>query len=150
VDHLRLERAPVYRLVISARLQPAYLLSYSHSVSWEVEYTDEFGTWWETLTDGEQESIAAVVGLLEDEGPHLGYPYSSGITSSRHAHLRELRIQHQGRPYRVLYAFDPRRTAILLLGGDKTGNDRWYEDFVPEADRLYDVHLATLKREELI
>ena len=88
---------------------------------WEVEYTDDFGTWWESLTDAEQASIAAFVGLLEDHGPQLGYPYSSGIAASRHGHMRELRIQHQGRPYRVLYAFDPRRAAILLIGGDKTG-----------------------------
>jgi hypothetical protein len=115
-----------------------------------VEYTDEFGAWWEALTDVEQQSVAAVVGLLEDEGPQLGYPFSSGVASSRHGNMRELRIQHRGRPYRVLYAFDPRRTAILLFGGDKTGKDRWYEDFVPVADRLYDAHLATLKQEGLI
>ena len=119
-------------------------------MSWEIEYTDEFEAWWETLGDAEQESIAAVVGLLEDHGPQLGYPHGSSITSSRHGHMRELRIQHQGRPLRVLYAFDPRRVAILLLGGDKTGNDRWYEEFVPVADRLYDAHLASLKREGLI
>lgn len=91
--------------------------------------------------------------MLEDDGPQLRHAHSSSITSSRHGHMRELRIQHRGRPYRVLYAFDPRRTAILailLLGGDKTGNDRWYEEFVPVADRLYDVHLETLKREGLI
>ena len=117
---------------------------------WEVEYTDEFGAWWESLTDAEQESIAAVVGLLEDHGPQLGYPHSSGIAASRHGQMRELRIQHQGRPYRVLYAFDPRRAAILLIGGDKTGNDRWYEEFVPIADRLYDAHVESLKREGLI
>jgi hypothetical protein len=58
--------------------------------------------------------------------------------------MRELRIQHQGRPYRVLYAFDPRRTAILLIGGDKTGQDRWYDEHVPQADALYDAHLAVL------
>ena len=51
--------------------------------------------------------------------------------------MRELRIQHEGHPYQVLYAFDPRRSAILLIGGDKTGNDRWYEEFVPAADRIY-------------
>jgi hypothetical protein len=61
--------------------------------------------------------------------------------------MRELRIQCKGRPFRVLYAFDPRRIAILLIGGDKTGNDRWYEEFVPIADRLYDEHLATIERE---
>jgi hypothetical protein len=64
--------------------------------------------------------------------------------------MRELRVQHRGRPYRVLYAFDPRRVAILLIGGDKTGHDRWYEQFVPVADHLYDRHLETLKQEGLI
>ena len=59
--------------------------------------------------------------------------------------MRELRIQHEGRPYRVLYAFDPNRAALLLIGGDKTGNDRWYEIFVPIADRLYDEHLKELE-----
>ena len=58
--------------------------------------------------------------------------------------MRELRIQHEGRPYRVLYAFDPRRTVILLIGGDKTGNNRWYEDSVPLADAIYDRHLREL------
>jgi hypothetical protein len=116
---------------------------------WEVEYTDEFGAWWDRLTEAEQESIDAAVRLLEERGPHLPHPYSSAIGRSKHPHMRELRIQHRGRPYRVLYAFDPRRVAILLIGGDKTGIDRWYEEYVPRADRLYDEHLATLKKERL-
>lgn len=74
-------------------------------------------------------------------------PHSSGIETSRHKHMRELRIQHEGRPYRVLYAFDPRRTAILLIGGDKTGNNRWYEEYVPQADNIYDQHLKELESE---
>jgi len=57
--------------------------------------------------------------------------------------MRELRTQHAGRPYRTLYAFAPRRTAILLIAGDKTGDDRWYETNVPIADKLYDVHLKS-------
>ena len=114
---------------------------------WEVEYTDEFGDWWDSLTENEQESVRATVKLLESLGPKLGYPHSSGISSSRHGNMRELRIQHAGHPYRVLYAFDPRRLAILLLGGDKTGDDRWYETHVPVADRLYDDHLRTLRHE---
>jgi hypothetical protein len=61
--------------------------------------------------------------------------------------MRELRVQHAGRPYRVLYAFDPRRAAILLIGGDKTGNDRWYEFFVPMADQIYSRHLEQLREE---
>ena len=64
--------------------------------------------------------------------------------------MRELRTQHQGRAIRTLYAFDPRRSAILLLGGDKTGDQRWYETHVPLADRLYDEHLEQLLREGLI
>lgn len=117
---------------------------------WEVEYTDEFEQWWAGLTEDEQESIAAYVELLERHGPQLHHPYSSAVVGSRHGHMRELRIQHAGRPYRVLYAFDPRRVAMLLLGGDKTGDDRWYEKFVPLADDSYDRHLVELEREGLI
>jgi hypothetical protein len=73
---------------------------------------------------------------------------SSGVYGSRHAHMRELRIQAQGRPFRVLYAFNSKRAAILLVGGDKTGDERWYEVNVPMADRLYDEHLAELKEEK--
>ena len=58
--------------------------------------------------------------------------------------MRELRIQHRGQPYRVFYAFDPRRSAILLIGGNKTGDDRFYEHMVPVADRIYDDHLQNL------
>ena len=61
--------------------------------------------------------------------------------------MRELRTQSGGRPLKTLYAFDPLRTVILLLGGDKTGDDRWYEKFVPVADRLYDEHLDELRIE---
>ena len=64
--------------------------------------------------------------------------------------MRELRIQHRGRPNRVLYAFDPRRAAILLLGGDKTGNNRWYDENIPVADDRYDDYLRELKKEGLI
>lgn len=117
---------------------------------WEVEYTDEFGQWWDTLTEAEQIEIDAHVRLLERFGPQLKFPYSSGIRGSKHSHLRELRIQHRGKPYRILYAFDPRRIAIILVGGNKIGNNRWYEQFILLADRLYDEHLQTLKREILL
>jgi hypothetical protein len=116
-------------------------------VEWSVEYTDEFENWWESLDEKEQESITTCVLLLEARGPMLGFPFSSGIEQSRHSHMRELRIQHYGRPYRVLYAFDPRRVAILLIGGDKTSDDRWYDRFVPLADKIYDEHVDALKKE---
>ena len=110
-------------------------------MEWPVEFTDEFGRWWEDLDEEEQESVAASVSLLEKYGPTLPFPHSSGVKQSRHSHMRELRIQHHGKPYRVLYAFDPLRVGILLIGGDKTGNERWYEEHVPIADRLYDEHV---------
>ena len=116
-------------------------------MEWSVEYTDEFENWWEGLDEPEQESITVGVLLLEARGPMLSFPFSSAIRQSKHSHMRELRIQHYGRSYRVLYEFDPRRVAILLIGGDKTGNNRWYEKYVPLADKLYDEHIKALVRE---
>ena len=119
-------------------------------MSWDVEYTDEFGAWWNELTEQQKDDVAVVVSLLERKGPSLPFPYSSGVEGSRHSHMRELRIQSGGKPIRVFYAFDPRRTAILLVGGDKTGDDRFYETHVPIADRLYDIYLEELRNEGLI
>jgi hypothetical protein len=116
-------------------------------MAWEVEFTEEFGAWWKTLTEDQQDDVAHSVGLLAELGPVLDFPHSSKVNASRHGHMRELRTQSGGRPLRTLYAFDPLRTAILLLGGDKSGHDRWYEKLVPIADRLYDEHLDGLRRE---
>jgi hypothetical protein len=123
---------------------------YTQAVAWEVEYTDEFGDWWTELTEAQQDRIAATVRLLAARGPLLPFPYSSGVVGSRHEHMRELRVQSRGNPLRIFYAFDPRRTAVLLIGGDKTGNDRFYEKFVPWADDLYDTHVDELRKEGLI
>ena len=119
-------------------------------MSWEVEYTDEFGEWWHGLSTDQQDVVVARVGLLMEYGPNLPFPLSSDVRSSRHGQMRELRTQSGGRPLRVFYAFDPRRTCILLIGGDKTGQERFYEIFVPIADDLYDTHLEELRKEELI
>ena len=116
-------------------------------MAWEVEFTEEFEKWWNDLKEAEQGKVDAHVRALERWGPNLPYPMSSGVNGSRHPQMRELRIQVQGRPFRVLYAFNPKRAAILLVGGDKTGDDRWYEVNVPIADRLYDAHLEELKAE---
>jgi len=77
----------------------------------------------------------------------LPYPYSSDVKASKHGAMRELRVQSGGKPIRIFYAFDPRRTTILLIGGRKTGGKRFYDQFVPIADRLYDEHLAELREE---
>ncbi len=105
---------------------------------WEVEYTHEFEDWWETLTVEQQEAIDDRVMLLETHGPALRRPVVGSITNSRHPNMKELRAS-KGGALRVLFAFDPRRHAILLLGGDKSGEwERWYEVAIPEADDLYD------------
>ena len=114
---------------------------------WEVEYTNEFDDWWEGLTEAEQIDVAAVVELLAERGSNLRFPFSSGIEGSKVSHMRELRVQHAGYPYRILYAFDPRRCAILLIGGKKTGDKRWYEKNIPIAERLYQEHLIEIEQE---
>lgn len=117
-------------------------------IEWLVEYTNEFEEWWQTITETEQVSIDAHVRKLEQRGPNLPFPYSSGISGSRHSHMRELRVQSGGKPLRVFYAFDPRRSAILLIGGDKTNDKRFYDRMIPVADDLYDTHLAELEKEK--
>lgn len=117
---------------------------------WNVEFTDEFGAWWATLPETVQDEISATVELLMEHGPDLPFPYSSGVGGSRHPHMRELRVQCGGKPFRSFYAFDPRRMAILLIGGDKTGDNRFYRRMIPVADRLYDEHIEELKKEGLI
>jgi hypothetical protein len=117
-------------------------------MAWEVEFTDEFEIWWDSLTESEQDSIDRTVLLLKQLGPLLPGLFSKPVVTSRHSHMRELRVQHRGEPIRILYAFDPRRVALLILGGNKTGDDRWYEKYVPKADALYEHHLRELAKEE--
>jgi hypothetical protein len=110
----------------------------------EVEGTEEFEAWFLALAEKEAESVARVVGLLEEKGVALGFPYSSDIKGSQA--LRELRVQSGGHAIRVFYVFDPLRRAVLLLGGDKTGDDRFYETFVPRAERMWIEYLADLEK----
>ncbi len=111
---------------------------------WEVEYTDTFGAWWDELTEDEQERVTAAVELLEQGGPALGRPLVDTLKGSRHPNMKELRPR--GGHIRVLFAFDPRRMAILLLGGDKSQRwSSWYAEAIPAADTLYDEHLQTLR-----
>jgi hypothetical protein len=119
-------------------------------MAWSVEHTDEFADWYHGLNEAQQDDITAAGLLLIEMGPQLPHPYSSGISGSKHAHMRELRVQSRGRPLRVFYAFDPRRSAILLIGRDKTGDDRFYERMVPIADKLHDIYIEEIRKEGLI
>jgi hypothetical protein len=121
-------------------------MGYNPGVSWEVEYTDEFEQWWNILSVEEQAAIDAAVDMLAQTGPALGRPWVDTIKTSRHRNMKELRPR--GGYTRILFAFDPRRTAILLIGGDKKSEwTTWYTQMVPVADQLYDDHLEELKRE---
>jgi hypothetical protein len=117
---------------------------------WEVEFTDEFGQWWDSLTKDEQDAIARSVEVLRRVGPSLVRPQVDSVSGSRHSNLKELRTQYAGRPFRTFFIFDPRRSAILLIGGDKAGDKRFYDRMIPLADDLYDEHLAQLRKEGLI
>lgn len=118
-------------------------------MAYAVEYTNEFREWWDGLTGTEQDRVERIVDRLVARGWRLNYPHSSKILSSRHSNLRELRVPGST-PLRVFYAFDPRRSAILLIGGNKAGNPRFYAEYVPAADRLYDQYLNEIRREGLI
>lgn len=106
----------------------------------EVVATDQFVDWYKELDDTDIEEVTRVVDMLEIQGTRLGHPQSSAITGSSIA-LRELRIQSKGRPLRVFYAFDPERQAVLLIGGDKTGDGRFYVKMVPLAEGLWQEYL---------
>ncbi len=115
---------------------------------WAVEYTDEFGLWFRSLTEErEKASIRAAVNILSEKGPSLGRPLVDTLTGSAYANMKELRPV--GTTIRILFAFDPRRIAILLLGGDKAGewND-WYTVNIPIADRRYAEHLQEVETEK--
>lgn len=117
---------------------------------WEIEVTDQFLDWWHALTDVQREALTDRVELLAERGPDLGRPVVDRIHGSRHQSMKELRAS-KGGALRVLFSFDPRRQAILLIGGDKSGAwNAWYEAAIPLADDLYDQYLKELQEEGLI
>lgn len=98
--------------------------------------TDEFTEWYGSLDDPDTDAVTRVVDMLEVQGPTLPFPYSSAIKGSRVA-LRELRIQSKGKPLRVFYVFDPARQAVLLIGGDKTGDANFYDRSIRQAELIW-------------
>ena len=108
----------------------------------EVIGTDEFADWYSDLDESDKDAVDRYVGLLEAHGVALRFPYSSALKGSRFA-LRELRPQSRGKPLRIIYAFDPERQAVLILGADKTGmsDDRFYGIYIPKAEELWREYL---------
>ncbi len=111
---------------------------------WGIEFTPGFRMWWAGLGEDQRRVIGRWIDLLRIRGPNLGFPYSSDIRGSSIGGLRELRIRTEGRPYRILYAFDPRRVAVFLTGGDKASSQRWYERQIRIAEARFAHHLRTL------
>ncbi len=116
---------------------------------WDVEATDEFIAWYDGMGGAERARVDASIEKLEEGGPGLGRPWVETIGRSRHKHMKELRPR--GGFLRVLFIFDPRRSAILLIGGDKQNRwEAWYDEMIPVANDLYDTYLAELRAEGLL
>jgi hypothetical protein len=108
-----------------------------------VTVSDEFADWFTKQEDKLQNSINATVNLLIEHGPNLRHPYADTLKGSKISNLKELRVQHKGDPYRILFAFDPNREALLLIGGNKC----WYDKMIPLAENIFEKHLGNLKKE---
>ena len=120
-------------------------------MTWEINGTDEFAAWYGTLDIAEQDEVIAVVELLAEHGPGLDRPHADRVRGSKYHNMKELRPRGVAKHCRVLFIFDPRRKAILLLGGDKSGQwAKWYATAIPRAERLYEDYLADLKAQGLL
>jgi len=112
---------------------------------WNVVTVERFDEWFLLLKETEQISVLSVIKLLEVHGPQLGRPYVDSLQGvTKVSNLKELRIQHNGKPYRIFFAFDPFRQTVLLCGGDKTGKKRFYETMIPVAEHEFLVHLSII------
>ncbi len=116
---------------------------------WDVEIGDEFEPEFDALPEDVQDEILAHARLLQEYGPQLGRPRVDTLNGSRHANMKELRFHAADGVWRVAFAFDPRRHAILLVAGDKSGGSetRFYDELIRKADKRFDAHLASLKKE---
>lgn len=112
---------------------------------WELEHTEEFELWLRGCDEPIQEKVVAMFQLLREEGPQLSRPLADTLYGSKYSNMKELRPTQT---VRVFFAFDPRRTAILLVGGDKGGKPekRWYKKMIELADRIYTRHLEDISR----
>ena len=120
-------------------------MEYYVLMEWIIIFHPAFKNWLDEQDEDIQDSILVGLGLLKQEGPLLGRPYVDTLKGSQYPNLKELRVQHRGEPWRILFAFDPIRQAIVLVGGNKTGDNRWYEKNMPIAEQRFTEHLETLE-----
>lgn len=115
---------------------------------WTIIYRPPYSTWFAKCGEELQNEILANLEVLKTMGPNLGRPRVDHIKGSTHQNMKELRVQFKGDPVRILFAFDPDRRAVLLLGGAKTGDDRWYRKNIPLADQDFTLHLQEMQKEK--
>jgi hypothetical protein len=115
-------------------------------MEWNVIFDPDFRIWFYEQEPELQDEAFAVIEILAESGPQLGRPRVDTLKGSAFNNMKEIRIQYQGKPWRILFAFDPLRQAILLVGGNKSGNKRWYKENIPLADRRYEQYLEILER----
>jgi hypothetical protein len=119
-------------------------------VKWEVDLHDEFVREYRELHKDVQDELLAHIALLERFGPQLGRPRVDTLNGSRHANMKELRFDAADGVWRFAFAFDPKRRAIILCGGDKSGGSekRFYRQLTEKADGRFDAHLAVIKKQK--
>lgn len=120
-------------------------------MEWSVELHDDFDPEFDELPEAVQDEILALMGLLKQFGPELGRPRVDTLKGSRHANMKELRFDAADGVWRVAFAFDPRRRAILLVAGDKSGGSekRFYKQLIKKADARFDALIKRLEQEAL-
>ncbi|MDQ6701972.1 MAG: type II toxin-antitoxin system RelE/ParE family toxin [Pseudomonadota bacterium] len=116
-------------------------------MTWEVEFDDAFDIEFAAFAEDVKDALLAVAKLLADYGPHLGRPHADTLKGSKHANMKELRFEASDGEWRAAFAFDPRRKAIVLVAGDKSGagQKRFYKRLIATADRCFSAHLERLK-----
>ncbi|MBW4570310.1 MAG: type II toxin-antitoxin system RelE/ParE family toxin [Tolypothrix carrinoi HA7290-LM1] len=116
-------------------------------MEWNIIFDPDLRIWFYQQEQGFQDETFAVLSVLAECGPTLGRPRVDTLEGSCFNNMKELRIQYKGEPWRILFAFDPKRQAILLVGGNKSSNKRWYKENMPIADKRYEKYLEILKEE---
>jgi hypothetical protein len=117
-------------------------------MAFTVIFSAEFRDWFDEQDKALQRAILFYTALLEEHGPQLSRPHADTLKGSKLTNLKELRVQYRGDPYRVLYAFDPKRQALLLVGGNKASDKKWYERMMKAAETIFEAHLEKLRKEE--
>jgi hypothetical protein len=129
-------------------LDTIWIQVHTMRVRWEVEFHRDFDPEFDALPEDVQDEIRAHAGLLEQFGPQLGRPRVDTLNHSRHANMKELRFEAAGGVWRVAFAFDPKRRAVLLIAGDKSGGGekRFYRQLITKADERFDDHLSKTRQ----